>query len=326
MKVLITGGAGFIGYHLAKKLLSLDGYDVTLLDNLNDYYDLNLKLNRLKDIQEVYSDRYKFVKIDLNDTEALDELFRSEGYEVVINLAAQAGVRYARENPGVYIKSNIDGFFNVVDIARKNGCELVIYASSSSVYGGNKKIPFEESDQCNSPLSVYASSKLADELIAESYKATFNLKYIGLRFFNVYGPWGRPDAVYFKWSDAITDQTKIDLRDNGEMYRDMTYINDVVKSIELLVKHGMTQVGGYHQVFNVGNENPVRTGDLLDYLVEKYGSEPGEIEVTTRGVEEPVITRASTAKLQDTIAYAPNTDFKTGIDSFVEWYKGYYNK
>lgn len=226
----------------------------------------------------------------------------------------------------MYIKSNVDGFFNIIDAARLNGCELVVYASSSSVYGGNTNTPFVESDRCASPLSIYAASKLANEMTAEAYRATFEMKCIGMRFFNVYGPWGRPDAAYFKWSDALTKRSPVDLRDNGEMYRDMTYVGDVVISIEKLLEYGAKAEGGMHEVFNIGNENPVRIGDLLDYLVGKFKLEPASVEVTKRGVEEPILTRASTDKLRAAIGYAPDTSFSDGIDNFFNWYVNYYNK
>ena len=326
MKILITGGAGFIGYHLAKRLMAIEDNDVVLLDIVNEYYDVNLKNNRLNDLKEAFPEKYRLERIDLTDEKSINSLFENERFDVTINLAAQAGVRYARENPSVYIKSNVDGFFNVIDAARRNDCQLVIYASSSSVYGGNTKIPFEESDKTANPLSVYAASKQANESIANSYMATFGLKAIGLRFFNVYGPWGRPDAVYYKWSDAITDGTKLDLRDNGEMYRDMTYINDVVRSIEGLLKYGIEQKGPIHEVFNIGNENPVKMGDLLEFLTAQYGMQPSSIDSTPRGAEEPVTTRASTDKLKSAIGYAPNTPFEEGVADFVSWYRNYYSK
>lgn len=326
-RILITGAAGFIGYHLCDRLLRSGATNITLLDNLNDYYDIRLKEARLRNLKEKYSGNFTFIKADITDISSIETMFEKNQFQVVINLAAQAGVRYAKINPRVYIQSNIDGFFNIIDTARKNDCKLFVYASSSSVYGGNTILPFRESDMCANPLSIYASSKIANEMIAESYANTFGLRCIGLRFFNVYGAWGRPDAAYYKWSEALASGDKIELRDNGEMYRDMTYVGDVTKSINMLIKKGLSKKGlrRTHEVYNIGNENPVRIGDLLDYITKKFDKKltPDMIISTPRGAEETVMSRASTEKLRSDIGYAPNTKYQDAIDEFIEWYKTY---
>lgn len=326
-RVLITGGAGFIGFHMSKRLMSRPGFKVTLLDNLNDYYDINLKLNRLKYLKDNFTHNFSFEKLDITNKDSVDRIFESGRFDVVINLAAQAGVRYAKENPGVYISSNIDGFFNVIDAARRNNIKLMVYASSSSVYGGNDSLPFRESEKCTNPLSIYAASKLSNEMIAEAYKNSFGLRCIGLRFFNVYGPWGRPDAVYYKWSQALFFKGIVELRDGGEMYRDMTYVDDVTRCLEALIDRGlskMTPEGRLHEIFNIGNESPVRMGDLLEYLKDKFKNEPAAVISSPRGAEEPITTRASTEKLKKAIGYVPSTPYQKGVDDFVQWYISYY--
>lgn len=328
-KTLITGGAGFIGYHLANKFLETAEKDIIVIDNLNTYYDVELKNNRLKNLIDKYGDRLTFIQLDLVDVQAIDRLFAENEIDVVVNLAAQAGVRYARENPRVYIDSNVNGFFNILDASRRNNVRQVVYASSSSVYGGNTNLPFSESDKCDNPLSVYASSKISNEMLAESYANTFGLKSTGLRFFNVYGPFGRPDAVYYKWAQALLSGGEIELRDDGELFRDMTYIGDVVESIKLLIEDGFNEVeagNNKHEVYNIGNENPVRMGDLLEFLASKLdvSLEHANINRTKRGAEEPVTTRASTDKLRNKIGFAPDTSFIEGIPKFVEWYRRYY--
>ena len=324
MNILLTGSAGFIGFHVAKKLLSEPGNHVTIIDNINDYYDVSLKQARLEQLQGDFPSSIAFYQISIEDRVGVEAAFSSNTFDVVIHLAAQAGVRYAKENPAVYISSNIDGFFNVIDLARLNRCKLFIYASSSSVYGANKKVPFSERDTCAQPMSLYAASKLADEMIAESYKTSFGMSSIGLRFFNVYGAWGRPDAAYFKWSNDLVLGNQIELRDNGELFRDMTYVDDVAESIRLLIEHGLTLDKPQHDVFNIGNEAPVKIADLLDYLKTAFPGNPPEVLSVARGSEEPVKTWANTNKLKRTIGFVPQTDFQAGIDEFCRWYKSYY--
>lgn len=324
-QVLITGGAGFVGYHVTRSFLEDNDTDITVIDNFNPYYSVDLKEARIQELFKLHGkDSFNVVRGDIADKTFVEEIFKRK-FDVVVHLAAQAGVRYAKENPRVYLESNVDGFFNVINSMQKsNNDGLLLYASSSSVYGGNKKVPFEETDTCTNPLSIYASSKLADEMIAESYVNSFGMKCIGLRFFNVYGPWGRPDAAYYKWSQALKDGEPIELRDNGELYRDMTYAGDVVKSIRHLIDTYSAYHSPIHEVFNIGNESPVRIGDLLDYLVKSLGIQPVQIQAPPRGNEEPVMTRASTDKLKQTIGFAPATPFQKGIDEFIAWFKQYH--
>ena len=322
MKILVTGGAGFIGFHLTRRILDKHpDASVVSIDNLNDYYDQQLKNDRLEELSTYSDERFEFHKLDLSDKDAVTKLFGTHKFSCVVNLAAQAGVRYARENPESYIRSNVEGFFNLINESVKQGVGKFLYASSSSVYGANTKMPFQESDVCASPMSLYAATKLSDEMIASSYFYTAGFKTIGLRLFNVYGPWGRPDMAYYKWSEALTKGDEIELRNKGNMYRDMTFVDDVVKAIDALIFEYEWE--NTHEVFNVGNRSPVKIKDVLEYLQKKLGATPKKIVFAEPGAEEPLKTFADTSKLQKAIGFAPDTAYQIGLDSFVEWYRNY---
>lgn len=321
--ILITGGAGFIGYSLTDYLLSnYPEVKVVLVDNLNQYYDTSLKRDRLKQLDMENNPNLLFYELDIANKQAVDGLFREYQFTHVVNLAAQAGVRYAKVDPDSYIRSNIDGFFNVIDQSAKSNVDRFIYASSSSVYGANYSLPSKESEPCQSPMSLYAATKLSNESIAKSYMYTYGLKSIGLRFFNVYGPWGRPDMAYFKWTDAMKSGDEIEVRHNGEMWRDMTYVEDVIKVIVKVLNKDIATTTS--DVFNVGNRNPVKIIDTLNYLGSRLSIEP-KIRFVEKGSEEPVKTYADTEKLQKFIGFTPDTPYKNGLDRFIDWHNQYYN-
>lgn len=323
MNILITGGAGFIGYHLTKHLLeSREDVFVVSIDNLTDYYDIQLKLDRVEDIKSGNYTNYIFKQIDINDADAINGLFDEHSFEYVVNLAAQAGVRYAAKNPDSYIKANVDGFYTLISEAARRDVKKFIYASSSSVYGANTQMPFKETDYVGNPMSLYAATKLTNEAMASSYYYTHHLQTVGLRFFNVYGKWGRPDMAYYKWTEALLRNGEIELRDNGEMWRDMTYVEDVVTVIDKILGDTANDPGK-PEVFNIGNESPVKMSDVLEYISETLQVVP-KINNQPRGEEEPVKTWADTSKIRERISYSPNTDFKTGLKSFLDWYKDYY--
>ena len=321
MNILITGGAGFIGFHLTKYLLkNRSDIHIVSIDNLNDYYDTQLKINRVEELKSFDQDRLTFKRADINDRVEIQNLFEKYSFTYVINLAAQAGVRYAAQNPDSYVKSNIDGFYVLISEASKHNVTKFIYASSSSVYGANTSMPFEEIDKVGTPMSLYAASKLADESIASAYFYTHKIQTVGLRFFNVYGPWGRPDMAYYKWTSALLAGEDIELRNNGEMWRDMTYVEDVVKVIDKLMND---KVYSSPEVFNVGNQEPVKISDLLNYISTNLGVLP-TVNNQPKGEEEPVKTWASTEKLSKDISFVPQTDFIYGLEKFLDWYKDYH--
>jgi UDP-glucuronate 4-epimerase len=324
-KILVTGGAGFIGFHVVKHILEQHpDIQVVSIDNVNTYYDTQLKRDRLSELNKINSENYRFQETDITNRGVVEELFKNEQFTVVINLAAQAGVRYAKLNPESYINSNINGFYNIAEYSAKYSVGLLIYASSSSVYGANTKIPFEETDTCTSPMSLYAATKLSNENIAASYYYTHGLQTAGLRFFNVYGPWGRPDMAYFKWSKNLINSEPIELRDNGEMYRDMTYIDDVVRVIDALYSRA-DDINFQHSIFNVGNQSPVRVADMLQYIQQSLTPFHSEIQNVVKGSEEPVKTFANTDLLKNTIGFAPSTQFEYGMSNFLKWFKQYNN-
>ena len=329
MKILVTGVAGFIGMHVALRLLN-DGHEVVGLDNLNDYYDVDLKHARLKEIGN--SERFSFFKLDLTNRNGINELFKENRPEVVINLAAQAGVRYSLNNPHSYIDSNIVGFTNLLEACRNYGVSNLIYASSSSVYGSNKNIPFHEGQNVDHPLALYGATKKANELLAHSYSHLFGLPTTGLRFFTVYGPWGRPDMALFKFTDAILNGRPIDLYNNGNMVRDFTYIDDVVEGVSRLIDkpttaneqfETMLPDGGSSdapwRVFNVGNGQPT---PLLDYVsaLEKVLGIKAKKNFMELQPGDVLITSSDTSRLENFIGYKPETTIEVGIKKFVDWY------
>lgn len=332
MKILISGVAGFIGFHLAKKLVS-QGHTIVGIDNLNTYYEVQLKIDRLKELgveiqleelplkKNKEKDNFSFHQIDLTDEEKLNELFSTSGIDLVINLAAQAGVRYSIENPKAYINSNVVGFINILECCKKYNIKELIYASSSSVYGNSDKSPFEETDHVDNPISIYAATKKSNELMAHVYSHLFNIKTIGLRFFTVYGPWGRPDMAPFLFTKAILNNNPINVFNNGDLMRDFTFIDDVVGGIEAVI-HKMDAFEKY-EIFNIGNNKPVALKDFIDAVETSCGKEA--IKVMFPMQEGDVYkTYASIDKLNQLTGYSPETNIREGIHKFVSWYKEYY--
>ncbi len=337
MKILVTGAAGFIGYHLCEKLLQ-KGYEVLGLDNVNDYYDVNLKYARLKQLGisqsdaeifhkkcsgSIYGDKFSFVRMNLEDREALPQLFKEEKIDRVCNLAAQAGVRYSIKNPETYIDSNIVGYLNLLECCRHNKVEHLVYASSSSVYGLNEKIPFSTSDNVDHPISLYAASKKSNELMAHTYSHLFNIPTTGLRFFTVYGPWGRPDMALFLFTDAISKGEPIKVFNHGKMQRDFTYVDDIVEGVVRILTKSVENRDLY-KIYNIGNNNSVKLNDFIEAIELSIGEkaekelmpmQPGDVERTWADVDD----------LIRDYDYQPNTSVANGVQNFVEWYKGYYN-
>jgi len=333
MKILVTGAAGFIGYHLCEKLIAL-GHTVVGLDNINDYYDVNLKLDRLKQLgieapldntsvkSRIY-EGFSFVKLDLADRENLPELFKSEGFDSVCNLAAQAGVRYSLEKPFTYIESNVTGFMNILEACRNYNVKKVVYASSSSVYGLNDKIPFSITDNVDNPISLYAATKKSNELMAHTYSHLFGLETIGLRFFTVYGPWGRPDMAMFLFTDAILNDKPIKVFNDGKLSRDFTYIDDIVKGVIATLLDDNKNTALY-KLYNIGNSQPVK---LMDFIseIEKVACKPAKKEMLPMQPGDVERTWADVSGLEQDFGYRPQTDIGTGIKNFVNWYRDYYN-
>lgn len=331
--VLVTGAAGFIGFHLSKKLVE-GGSEVTGLDNLNDYYDVRLKQSRLKVLQGVSG--FRFVQTDLNDKKELDALFEKKAFEVVINLAAQAGVRYSVTNPYAYLDSNLTGFLNVLEACRHFKPEHLIYASSSSVYGANKKMPFSVHDNVDHPLSLYAASKKANELMAHSYSNLYQLPTTGLRFFTVYGPFGRPDMALFLFTKAILEDKPIDVYNFGKMKRDFTYVDDIVEGIVKLIPKIPTGNKNWtglrpdpatslapYRLYNIGNNKPIELLRFIEVLEEKLKKKAIKnfLPLQEGDVEE---TFADITDLQNETGFTPSTSIEEGIEKFVNWYREYY--
>jgi UDP-glucuronate 4-epimerase len=326
---LITGAAGFIGYFLAKKLLE-QGCKVIGIDNINDYYDVNLKHTRLSHLE--HYEKFAFIRGDISDKNLVIKTFEEYKPNIVVNLAAQAGVRYSIENPDVYIQSNIIGFYNVLEACRYNPVDHLVYASSSSVYGANKKVPFEETDFVDNPVSLYASTKKSNELMAHTYSHLYKIPAIGLRFFTVYGPMGRPDMAYFGFTDKYFAGEPIKIFNNGDfendLYRDFTYIDDIVEGIERLLSNtpeGEVQ----HKVFNIGNNSPERLMVFIETLEMALSRAIGK-EVQFEKVFEPIkpgdvpATYASTDLLQKAVGFKPETSIEEGLQKFADWYVDYY--
>jgi len=340
MNILVTGAAGFIGFHICKKLLDKN-FRVIGLDNLNDYYDKNLKKNRIKELIKLSNQDgklFEFIEGDLIDNEMLESIFDSNlksntRISIVINLAAQAGVRYSIENPSAYVQSNIVGFCNLIEISKKFAIDEFIYASSSSVYGSNKNLPFDESEQVDNPISLYAATKKSNELIAHTYSHLFGLPTTGLRFFTVYGPWGRPDMALFKFTDLISKNKPIRVFNYGEMIRDFTYIDDVIESVYLLLQKSIDNKENLndkdssvpYRIFNIGNSSPT---NLCDYIkaIELNLDKKAEIIFEKMQPGDVNATFAKTDLLVKYINFKPNTTINKGIKKFIEWYKTYYEK
>ena len=342
MKILVTGAAGFIGFHLCKKLIR-NGINVIGFDNLNDYYDPILKKNRIKELEKLAAEKkfsFNFYKGDLVNLNQIKKIFQREkskdiGISKVIHLAAQAGVRYSLENPNAYIQSNLVGFFNIIEQSKSYKVDHFYYASSSSVYGGNKKIPFEEKDFVDKPISLYAATKKSNELIAHTYSHLFSLPTTGLRFFTVYGPWGRPDMAYYKFTDSIIKNKPIRVFNYGNMLRDFTYIDDVIDSVFYLIKRQNRDKNFYinneskkinnsdnYKVFNIGNSKPIK---LIDYIkaIEYNLDKKAEMILEEIPLGDVKSTYANTDLLENYINFKPNTSIDKGIKEFIAWYLDY---
>ncbi|MEH7180544.1 GDP-mannose 4,6-dehydratase [Neobacillus vireti] len=328
---LVTGTAGFIGFFLSKKLLE-QGCKVIGVDNINDYYDVKLKYARLSRLKPYKN--FKFIKVDISDKEQITNIFEEYKPNVVVNLAAQAGVRYSIENPDVYIQSNIIGFYNILEACRYNPVDHLIYASSSSVYGANKKVPFEESDMVDTPVSLYASTKKSNELMAHTYSNLYKIPATGLRFFTVYGPMGRPDMAYYGFTNKYFAGEPIKIFNNGDfekdLYRDFTYIDDIIEGIERLINAppiGDSNVP--HRVFNIGNNNPEKLMVFIAALEKALSNALGR-EVIFEKTFEPIklgdvpATYASTDLLQKAVGFKPKTSIEEGLQRFADWYCEYY--
>ncbi|NTV49140.1 MAG: NAD-dependent epimerase [Geobacteraceae bacterium] len=333
MKILVTGAAGFIGFHLVQRLVRL-GHQVTGFDNLNDYYDVSLKEDRLKILDGL--DSFAFVRGGLEDRTVVEHLFQDGQFDYVINLAAQAGVRYSLLNPHVYIDSNICGFLNVLEGCRNTKVKHLVYASSSSVYGANAKVPFSEHHSVDHPVSLYAATKKSNELMAHTYAHLFGIPVTGLRFFTVYGPWGRPDMAYFSFTKAILEGRPIDVFNFGRMQRDFTYIDDIIEGVVRVIDHipksdplwdaenpGLATSSSPYRVYNIGNHSPVELGRFIEVLEECLGKK-AEKNLLPMQPGEVLVTYADVADLAAAVGFKPDTSIEDGIAGFVGWYRQYY--
>ena len=333
MKILVTGAAGFIGMHLSLRLLER-GDEVVGLDNLNDYYDVSLKEARLARLQAY--PKFRHERLDLADTAGVAALFAREGFQRVVNLAAQAGVRYSLTNPQAYVQSNLVGFVNILEGCRHTGVEHLAYASSSSVYGGNKRLPFSEHDNVDHPVSLYAATKKSNELMAHTYSHLFNLPTTGLRFFTVYGPWGRPDMALFLFTKAILEGRPIDVFNHGKMQRDFTYIDDIVEGVIRVLDNPAAANPDFdplqpdpatsnvpYRVFNIGNHNPVELMAYVETLEACLGRKAEKNFLPLQDGDVPA-TSADTAELAAAVGFAPATPVTEGVARFVAWYRDYY--
>ncbi|MGP5192290.1 NAD-dependent epimerase [Psychrobacter celer] len=335
MRILITGAAGFIGFHLIKALLqttsSDKNYSIIGIDNLNDYYDVKLKKDRLDILNDIKSDNsFSFIELDLADRELMADLFDEYRFDIVINLGAQAGVRYSIENPNAYIDSNIVGFANVLEGCRHTKVKHLIYASSSSVYGMNVKQPFSTDDCVDFPISLYAATKKSNELMAHSYSHLYNIPTTGLRFFTVYGPYGRPDMAYFSFTKKILAGEPINVFNNGDMQRDFTYIDDIIKGIIRVMdkvpspqQSKMTTATAPYKIYNIGNNQPVTLRRFITAIEDACGKKAQENLLPMQAGDVP-ITYADIDELIEDTGFKPETSIEDGIKQFVDWYTAYY--
>lgn len=333
MKVLITGSAGFIGFFLAKALLAR-GDSVVGIDNLNDYYDPALKQARLQDLEQFAqvqqaSQRYAFIPMDMADRAGMAQLFERHAFDAVVNLGAQAGVRYSIDNPNAYVDSNVVGFVNVLEGCRHSGVKHLVYASSSSVYGMNVKQPFSTADRVDYPISLYAATKKSNELMAHTYSHLFNIPTTGLRFFTVYGPWGRPDMAYFKFTKAILAGKPIDVYNHGDMLRDFTYIDDIIEGVVRIIDripqpqvNATTTVQAPYKIYNIGNNQPVTLRRFITALETALGQKAVENHLPMQPGDVPV-TYADVDELIADVGFKPATEVEDGLERFVRWYRDY---
>ena len=335
MKVLVTGAAGFIGFHLIKAILETDlsarDYFIVGIDNINDYYDTDLKEARLRILGEISDpESFTFIKLDLADREAMSELFATYQFDTVVNLGAQAGVRYSIENPNAYIDSNVVGFVNILEGCRHHDIKHLIYASSSSVYGMNIKQPFTTADCVDFPISLYAATKKSNELMAHSYSHLYNIPTTGLRFFTVYGPYGRPDMAYFSFTKKILAGEPINVFNNGDMQRDFTYIDDIVNGIIRIMNKApspqhstITTAAAPYKIYNIGNNQPVTLRRFITAIEDACGKKAQENLLPMQAGDVP-ITYADIDELIEDTGFKPETSIEDGIKQFVDWYQRYY--
>ncbi len=334
--ILITGAAGFIGYHLCVALLKL-GHKVVGLDNINDYYNVNLKYARLKQLgikQEtsevfnsinkstIYGKQMQFIRINLEDRELLPKLFKKFKFDIVCNLAAQAGVRYSLENPEAYIDSNINGFLNILECCRNHKIKRLIYASSSSIYGNSNVVPFSETTNVDRPISLYAATKKSNELMAHTYSHLYGIETIGLRFFTVYGPWGRPDMAIFLFTDAVINNKPINVFNNGDLFRDFTYIDDIIEGVIVTLLEDSKDLSLY-KLYNIGNSVPIQ---LMDFIksIENVLQKDSKKNMLPMQPGDVFQTHSDCTKLKTDYNYIPKIDLDYGVKMFINWYKNYY--
>lgn len=319
--ILVTGSAGFIGYHLSKELLD-EGFVVVGVDNLNEYYDVQLKLDRLEQLK-LYKD-FDFFKIDISDKESLEKVFADVRPQIVVNLAAQAGVRYSITNPEAYISSNLVGFFNILECCRYNMVEHLVYASSSSVYGSNKKVPYSVEDRVDNPVSLYAATKKSNELMAHAYSKLYGIPATGLRFFTVYGPFGRPDMAYFSFTNKILAGETIKIFNNGDLYRDFTYIDDIIQGMMRIIPNPPVENedGVRYKVYNIGNNKPENLLHFVEVLETCLGKKADK-EFLPMQQGDVYQTFADVSDLERDFGFKPDTSLEDGLTKFVEWYNQY---
>lgn len=346
MKILVTGSAGFIGFHLVIRLIT-EGHTVVGLDNINDYYDVNLKFGRLAAtgipmdqiqyntlVPSTWNPGYRFIKLDLEDMPNMRQLFENEGFQIVVNLAAQPGIRYSLLNPHAYINSNVVGFMNILECCRNYPVKHLVYASSSSVYGLNKESIFSTGDAVDHPVSLYAASKRANELMAHTYSHLYNIPTTGLRFFTVYGPWGRPDMAVFSFTKSILDGKTIAIYNYGDMYRDFTYIDDIIEGVTRVIIHPPAGADGNaplspssspapFKVYNIGNNSPVKLLDFVEILEKELGTE-AKRELLPLQPGDVYSTYADVNPLINDLGYKPSTPLSKGVKEFVSWYRNFY--
>lgn len=333
MKILVTGAAGFIGFHLCKKLLH-EGHDLVGLDNINNYYSVQLKFDRLKELgiykndaetfnaivsSDIY-ENFRFIRMNLEDRKLLPGIFKENRFDKVVNLAAQAGVRYSIEHPEAYIDSNVTGFLNLLECCRHYKIAHLVYASSSSVYGENTKIPFSVEDNVDHPISLYAATKKSNELMAHTYSHLYGFKTTGLRFFTVYGPWGRPDMAMFLFTEAIINHQSIKVFNNGNLERDFTYIDDIIEGVfQVCIKNSSNK----YSLYNIGNSKPVKLLDFIKEIESKLGI-AAKKEMLPMQAGDVSRTWADVNLLKKDYNYSPNTSVSNGVEQFIAWYKSYY--